>query len=160
MGGESLQITFVPDKSILDKIPNKLLIYLELFDVKIPIFTHSYMHIGMQAAQTKYDTHLVTKGIFDESACYINGDIRNRDEGKKSYSWKGKGNFDECLQGLSNIINNDKTTCQSKKKLNDIMVCVPNGLTMPKIVGKQEFYYIENFYYTAKVLGTHIYLCI
>merc|ERR1719410_1213859 len=55
--------------------------------------------------------------------------------------------IDERLKAKCSVADNDSNA----------MICTPNNVLMPKIDantnGMNEYYYIENFYYTAKVLG-------
>ena len=73
-------------------------------------------------------------------------------------TFKGSGNFAECYDGLSNMVDERlKSKCEILEIDIEDMMCTPNDVMMPKIdlgnIGNIEFYYIENFYYTAEVLG-------
>lgn len=207
MGGESLQITFVPNEHHISSqiISSQYLQYVTIGDVMFPIFTHSYMGIGMQAAQTKFDFYLTQNVNFNsnnhgdgdnsntdnnrnyETPCYIKGITRdysyysiienqennNNNDNVKQIFWNGNGNFRECYDHLKKIIdvsdcnhdNNDGNIQSKELSLNsnnnnnnkikvktEDLICTPNGVSMPRLDNSKQFYYIENFYYTANVL--------
>lgn len=168
MGGESLQITFMPKLSDISNDAltsvksgdSELLSYVSIAGIDFLVFTHSYMGIGMQAAQTKFDRQLITEGERSESVCYIEGDTRERSSGQ-SVVWQGKGDFDKCYSKLVDLVDTDE--CGNSQMSNEVsklmkeieleFECSPNGVLMPQFdKNGKEFYYIENFYYTAKVL--------
>ena len=73
MGGESLQITFIPRESALRTQQQQHIESLSIGNAHFDLFTNSWMGIGMEAAQNAYDSHLVHKGLRQESPCYIRG---------------------------------------------------------------------------------------
>merc|ERR1712130_101128 len=166
MGGESLQITFIPHQSALNSLNGHKHAHdsdvhhietINIGDVQFELFTYSWMGVGMEAAQNKFDSYLATKQKErNNSPCYIKGDTRERQHGiGQAVTWKGSGNFKECYDGLSEMINERlKSKCSIPSIDIEQLLCTPNSVLMPKIAGnKNEFYYIENFYYTAKVLN-------
>eukprot|EP01083_Nonionella_stella_P013558 38163_1 len=171
MGGESLQITFIPSKSSLNSLnahphgdSTHHIETVHIGDMDVKLFTYSWMGIGMEAAQNQYDTYLATKvGEREKSPCYIRGDVKERQHGiGQSITWQGTGSFGDCYKGLSTMIK-DKLMhgCVVPEIEVKDMICTPNKVLIPAIdlgmdkitVNTNEFYYIENFYYTAKVLN-------
>ena len=84
MGGESLQITFIPRESALRSLRtqheqrggDEVQQHIESISIgnaHFELFTNSWMGIGMEAAQNAYDSHLVHRGLREESPCYIRG---------------------------------------------------------------------------------------
>lgn len=158
MGGESLQITFIPRASVLesDAIQQQIET-VAIGNVRFSIFTNSWMGIGMEAAQNAYDEHLAAMGQRTESPCYNKGVSRK--------TWRGSGSFEDCYRGLSEMMAERlKPQCpgMSADALGEQLVCTPNGVVMPAIDhglgsegegGRHSFYFIENFFYSAKVLG-------
>eukprot|EP01084_Bolivina_argentea_P253835 426543_1 len=164
MGGESLQITFIPQEAQLISLQKSNIPHhierVNIGDVEFQLFTYSWMGIGMEAAQNRFDTYLATTiKEREQSPCYIKGDIKERQHGiGQTIKWKGNGNFIKCYNGLISMISDRlKSKCSVPKIEIKDMICTPNSILMPKIdldlVSINEFYYIENFYYTAKVLG-------
>jgi len=144
------------------------------------LFSYSWMGIGMEAAQNRLDSYLATvKQQREASPCYIRGDVRQRQHTiGQDIAWKGSGDFMACYSILTEIIDARlRSDCDvdAFEKYYMQMMCAPNGVLMPKIAAAwntsgggggsasaamtatsksfSEFYYIENFYYTANVLG-------
>jgi len=168
MGGESLQITFIPREPALRLLRSdgvqEHVEKVQIGNVQFELFTNSWMGIGMEAAQNAFDSHLVTKGLRTESPCYNRGVSRERQHGiGQAVTWSGSGDFSECYRGLSEMVKDRlKPKCAVRDEMKSELVCTPNSVVMPAIdiglatetqsAAKQEFYYIENFYYTAEVL--------
>ena len=93
------------------------------------------------------------------------GVSRERQHGiGQAVTWRGSGSFGDCYRGLAEMIGDRlKPQCAAPGAAEEDLVCTPNRVLMPSIdVGLdtetakgsvQSFYYIENFFYTAKVLG-------
>jgi len=138
MGGESVQITFVPDKTQIQFIPKDLLKPIQLGPNTHNVFTYSWMRYGMEAGQEKLDVQLSGK---KEHPCYIKGDTHTY--GKDS--WAGAGDFDKCRVLVDELM--------KPKDCKDIssLMCALESHNIPKI-DVEPFYYIENFYYTLEAL--------
>jgi len=139
MGGESVQITFVPDKTQIQFIPKDLLKPIVLGPDTHNVFTYSWMRYGMEAGQEKLDTQLSGQ---KENPCYIKGVTHTQGE----QTWSGAGDFDKCRELLDELM--------KPKKCKDIssLMCALDAYNIPKI-DVEPFYYIENFYYTLDALG-------
>jgi len=119
------------------------------------------MGLGMEAAQGRLDSYLLKSQNEKqrESFCYLRGDTRTgiATDGQ-SINWQGIGNFDQCYQHLNQFL--DTKLCQWHKPeyngdplISKMFFCTPDGVPMPLISSNQPFYWIENFYYTARVLN-------
>merc|ERR1712110_218849 len=107
--------------------------------------------------------YLVQKGERSTSPCYNQGISRARQHGiGQAVTWSGSGHFENCYLGLNEMISNKvKSQCSIPRAMEKDLVCTPHKILMPSInIGLdtetddvQSFYYIENFFYTAKVLG-------
>ena len=73
MGGESLQITFIPRESALKTAGNEHIESISIGNAEFKLFTYSWMGIGMEAAQSAYDGYLSAGNKGTESPCYNRG---------------------------------------------------------------------------------------
>eukprot|EP00494_Astrolonche_serrata_P033777 UN34046 len=140
MGGESVQLTFIPDQENMQFVPKDKISPLTIGVETYNIFTHSWMGYGMEAAQAKID-----KLHSDEanSPCYLVGQSHEAN----GHEWAGTGDYDACVSELEDITKNE-TECEDIPSLE----CSLDGITIPKIE-VERFYYIENFYYTLDTVG-------
>src|SRR5690606_12623643 len=87
-----------------------------------------------------------------ENTCYLKGD-NTRMNGKLI----GNGNFNQCYNDLINSNLIDTTKCFNNNNNNNNnnikLLCSPNNIIIPKISSNINFYFIENFYYTANALS-------
>lgn len=145
MGGESVQLTFIPSESSMKFIPKDKLRPLKLGNTEFQVFTYSWMGVGMESVQGKHDEANSGKS----TPCYIQGVTREGDNSLHGQSWEGAGDFDKCVESLKPFAKaSDKCT-----GVNDAMMnCILDGTMIPKIKYEQ-LYYIENFLYTGSDLN-------
>jgi len=144
MGGESVQLTYMPDPG--SEFPANMLSGITIAGKSYNIFTHSWMGYGMQAAQTAFDASLTDE---PESPCYLRGDTRESDDGE--HTWEGSGNWEACYYNLKNIIANRMRDGNCNKD-DPAYQCSLDGIPVPRITD-EKFFLIENFWYTANVVG-------
>jgi len=144
MGGESVQLTFIPSESSMKFIPKDKLRSVQIGKSTYQVFTHSWMGVGLEAAQKRHDE----SNGGETSPCYIKGDTREGTDEHSGKKWQGSGDFDQCVKELKQFA----APGDMCGDMDDVMVCVVGGITIPKIAYEQ-LYYIENFLYTGSDLN-------
>jgi len=144
MGGESIQLTFLPQTPHPDGLAQELITPMKVAERTYNLFAHSWMGYGMEAAQAKFDDFLVDE---DATPCYLTGDVRKSTGADSTRTYKGEGNFLACYLLLKESLRDAKGDCE----VQDGLRCSLDGLQIPKDMG--DMVLIENFWYTANVAG-------
>jgi len=145
MGGESVQLTFIPSESSMKFIPKDKLRPLKLGNTEFQVFTHSWMGVGMESVQNRHDGANSGK----TTPCYNKGLTRQGENNLHGQSWDGEGDFDKCVEALTQFAQASEE-CSAVDDA--MMTCVLDGTMTPKIKYEQ-LYYIENFLYTGSDLN-------
>jgi len=135
MGGTSLQLTYVPENP--QATDRMRLTEVSISGHKYYLYTHSYLHYGLQAAEKMFQR--VNIDIIEENGnpCYAAG-----------YRHSSTGSFNDCMTLVAHMM--DKTTqCQYSS-------CSFNGVYQPPLSHHTgSFIAIENFYYTLQFFKAH-----
>jgi len=136
MGGESVQLAFLPKTPLPKDLPKNLITPMQIAGRTYNLFAHSWMGYGMEAVQSKFDDK-----IADESTtpCYLTGDVRHSTGSDAAVSFKGDGNWDACYLLLKDILREGKGNCEEQVELR----CTLDGLQIPREMG--DMVLIENF---------------
>lgn len=146
MGGTSLQITYVPNNNVLNELSlasskspstysNPHLISLTIAGHTYTVYTHSYLHYGLQAAEKLYQ-----RMNFDDIEEFGNPCFT------KGFRHSATGDFNQCRKLINKIM--DKTLPCSH------MSCSFNSVFQPLLhEEKSKFIAIENFFYTLQFFG-------
>ncbi|DBB04521.1 TPA: Golgi apyrase [Trebouxia sp. C0004] len=146
LGGASAQVTFRPD------VPTKAASNIQLLklpNLQLPLYTHSFLGFGQEAALTLASTAAVSKMLQATTTTPSNTSEEARDpclpvgysRAAPSGTMVGSGNFDECRAVAKALIAGQ---CQDE-------LC-PIGDSMP-VELQGPFIAMENFHYTAQFLG-------
>ncbi|DBA73920.1 TPA: hypothetical protein ACH3X2_009569 [Trebouxia sp. C0005] len=146
LGGASAQVTFRPD------VPSKAadnVQLLKLPNLQLPLYTHSFLGFGQEAALTLASTAAVSKMLQATTTTPSNTSEAARDpclpvgysRAAPAGTVVGSGNFEECRAIAKGLIAGQ---CQDE-------LC-PIGDSMP-VELQGPFIAMENFHYTAQFLG-------
>jgi len=144
MGGESVQLTFLPTTPLPRGLSNRLITPVHIAGHTYNLIAQSWMGYGMEAAQAKFDNLIADEEL---SPCYLTGDVRQSSGQDPDITWKGEGNYFACYLLLKEILRTSKGDCMEQ----DELLCSLDGLLIPYEMG--EILLIENFWYTANVAG-------
>eukprot|EP00250_Pteridium_aquilinum_P018388 c24063_g1_i2 orf=155-2026(-) len=160
LGGASAQVTFVPDTPP----PLEFLHALDLGGVTYPLYTHSFLHLGQEAAWDGL-VHLLLSGALQPSfqsidgvvdPCTPRGFVMSTEELArmsatdidvdhiKVPSVLSAGNFSECRSVAVKFLQIGQDECLYHS-------CAVGSTFVPKLKGK--FFATENFYYTSQFFG-------
>lgn len=160
LGGASAQVTFVPDMLP----PPEYLHTFDLGGVTYPLYTHSFLHLGQEAAWDGL-VHLLLSGALQPSfqsidgvvdPCTPRGFVMSTKElarlsattvdvdHVKVPSMLSAGNFSECRSVAVKFLQLGQDECVYKN-------CAVGSTFVPKMKGK--FFATENLFYTSQFFG-------
>lgn len=161
LGGASAQVTFVPDMPP----PPEFLHTMDLGGVMYPLYSHSFLHLGQEAAwdgivrlllsRAKQPSfHSMDGGVVD--FCTPRGFVMSSEELArmsetvvdadriKVPSVLSAGNFSECRSVAVNFLKMGQDECLYQS-------CAVGSTFVPELRGK--FFATENFFYTSQFFG-------
>lgn len=160
LGGASAQITFVPDTPP----PPEYLHTFEFGGVTYPLYTHSFLHLGQEAAWDGL-AHLLLSGALQPSfksvegvidPCTPKGFVMSMEELARLsatsvdlnrinvQSVLSAGNFSECKSVAAKFLQIGQDECVYQS-------CAIGSTFVPKMKGR--FFATENFFYTSQFFG-------
>ncbi|KAI5081917.1 hypothetical protein GOP47_0001660 [Adiantum capillus-veneris] len=160
LGGASAQVTFVPDMPP----PPEYLHIFEFGGVTYPLYTHSFLHLGQEAAWDGL-VHLLLSGTLKPSfqsvdgvvdPCTPKGFVMTTEELArlsatavdidriKVSSVLSAGNFSECRNVATKFLHIGQDECVYQS-------CPVGSTFVPKLKGR--FFATENFFYTSQFFG-------